>query len=186
MVILLIYNPSIFIDFFFQISSKREPELCKILSFFSFFLLFFQKIYSLYHCYTYLLTCVQDKTKNKDKQLKKKPSLWHIHVVSNEIYYFITIELPEEKRSQCDQKKRYKDTLKASLNDFDIPMGSWEQTAQERSKLRVSSAKKQLSMKDRESVKLKESAENAKPIPMGHQLIILLLVRDERPLRQMR
>ena len=29
-----------------------------------------------------------------------------------------------------------KDTLKASLKDFEIPMGSWEQTAQERSKWR--------------------------------------------------
>ena len=34
------------------------------------------------------------------------------------------------------QKNRYKDTLRASLKDFDIPMGSWEQTAQERSKCR--------------------------------------------------
>ena len=31
-------------------------------------------------------------------------------------------------------KKRYKDTLKASQKDFDIPIGSWEQTEQERSK----------------------------------------------------
>ena len=43
-------------------------------------------------------------------------------------------ELLEGKRSQGGQKKRYKETLKASLNDFDIPIGSWEQTAQERSK----------------------------------------------------
>ena len=43
-------------------------------------------------------------------------------------------ELQEGKRSQGGQKKRYKDTLKASLKDFEIPMGSWEQTAQERSK----------------------------------------------------
>ena len=41
-----------------------------------------------------------------------------------------------EKRSQGGQKKRYKDTLKASLKNFDIPVGSWEQTAQERSKWR--------------------------------------------------
>ena len=34
----------------------------------------------------------------------------------------------------------------------------------------VSSTKEQLSMKKRESVKLKISAENAKPIPMAHQL----------------
>ena len=32
------------------------------------------------------------------------------------------------------RKKRYKDTLNASLKDFDIPIGSWEQTAQGRSK----------------------------------------------------
>ena len=43
-------------------------------------------------------------------------------------------EKQEGKRSQGDQKKRYKDTLKASLKDFDIPMESWEHTAQERSK----------------------------------------------------
>ena len=40
------------------------------------------------------------------------------------------------KRPQGGHKKRYKGTLKASLNDFDIPMGSWEQIAQERSKWR--------------------------------------------------
>ena len=45
-------------------------------------------------------------------------------------------ELQEGKRSQGGQKKRYKDTLKASLKDFEIPIGSWEQTAQERSKWR--------------------------------------------------
>ena len=45
-------------------------------------------------------------------------------------------ELQEGKRSQGGQRKRYKDTFKASLKDFDIPIGSWEQTAQERSKWR--------------------------------------------------
>ena len=62
-------------------------------------------------------------------------------------------ELQDGKRSQCGQKKRYKDTFKASLKDFDIPIGSWEQTAQDRSKWR------RLINKD------------AKPIQMGHQLI---------------
>ena len=42
-------------------------------------------------------------------------------------------ELQEGTRSQGGQKKRYKDSLKASLKDFHIPIGSWEQTAQERS-----------------------------------------------------
>ena len=40
------------------------------------------------------------------------------------------------KRFQGGQKKRYKDTLKASLNDFNIPPESWEQIAQDRSKWR--------------------------------------------------
>ena len=49
-------------------------------------------------------------------------------------------ELQEGKCSQGSQKKRYKDTLKASLKDFNIPIGSWEQTAQERSKQQRSSS----------------------------------------------
>ena len=43
-------------------------------------------------------------------------------------------ELKEGKSSQGGQKKRYKNTLKDFLKDFDIPMGPWEPTAQERSK----------------------------------------------------
>ena len=46
------------------------------------------------------------------------------------------MENNEGKRSHGGQTKRYKDTLKASLKDFDIPIGSWEQTALERSKWR--------------------------------------------------
>ena len=49
----------------------------------------------------------------------------------NKVFYG---ELQEGKRSQGGQMKHYKDTLKASLNDFDI--GSLEQTAQGRSKWR--------------------------------------------------
>ena len=43
-------------------------------------------------------------------------------------------ELQEGKRSQGSQKKRYKDTLKASLKDFNIPTESLEQAAQDRTK----------------------------------------------------
>ena len=43
-------------------------------------------------------------------------------------------ELQEGKRSKDGQKKRYKDTLKASLKDFNIPTESWEQAAQDRTK----------------------------------------------------
>ena len=43
-------------------------------------------------------------------------------------------ELEMSKRSHSGQKKRYKDTLKASLKDFNIPTESWEQIAQDRAK----------------------------------------------------
>ena len=43
-------------------------------------------------------------------------------------------ELQIEKRSNGGQKKRYKDTLKASLKDFNIPTDSWKQIAQDRTK----------------------------------------------------
>ena len=46
--------------------------------------------------------------------------------------------------SQGGQKKRFKDTLKASLKDFDILTGSWEQRYQRNE---VSSTKEQPSMK---------------------------------------
>ena len=65
------------------------------------------------------------------------------------------------KRAKCGMKKRYKDTLKASLKDFDIPMGSWEQPAQERSMWRGLTNKRADLYEKTESVKLKESAENA-------------------------
>ena len=45
-------------------------------------------------------------------------------------------ELQEGKHSQGGQKKRYKDTLKASLKDFNISTESWEQAAQDRTKWR--------------------------------------------------
>ena len=45
-------------------------------------------------------------------------------------------ELQMGKRSHGGQKKRYKDTLKASLKDFNIPTESWEQIAQDGTKWR--------------------------------------------------
>ena len=48
-------------------------------------------------------------------------------------------ELQVGKRSHGGQKKRYKDTLKASLKDLNIPTESWEQItqiAQDRTKWR--------------------------------------------------
>ena len=43
-------------------------------------------------------------------------------------------ELQVEKRSHGGIKKRYKDILKASFKDFNIPTESWEQIAQDRAK----------------------------------------------------
>ena len=43
----------------------------------------------------------------------------------------------EQEMGKCShggQKKRYKDTLKASLKDFNVPTCSWEQIAQDRAK----------------------------------------------------
>ena len=45
-------------------------------------------------------------------------------------------ELKVGQRSHGGQKKRYKDTLKASLKDFNIPTESWEQIAQDHTKWR--------------------------------------------------
>ena len=45
-------------------------------------------------------------------------------------------ELQVGKCSHGGQKKRYKDTLKVSLKDFNIPTESWEQIAQDRAKWR--------------------------------------------------
>ena len=43
-------------------------------------------------------------------------------------------ELEMGKCSHGGQKKRYKDTLKASLKDFNKPTESWEQIAQDQAK----------------------------------------------------
>ena len=47
-------------------------------------------------------------------------------------------ELQEGKRSQGGQKKRFKDTLKASLVSFNIPPDTWEQLAQDKAGWRSS------------------------------------------------
>ena len=76
------------------------------------------------------------------------------------VFVVISGELQEGKRSQDGQKKCYIETLKASLKDFDIPMGSWKQTAQERSTWRGLVNKGAALYEKRASVKLKESTEN--------------------------
>ena len=76
-------------------------------------------------------------------------------------------KLQEGKRSQGGLKKRYKDTHKASLNDFNIPTESWEQAAQDRAKWRQL-IWKGAAQKEEKSVKLKGRVKNAKPEPTDH------------------
>ena len=46
-------------------------------------------------------------------------------------------ELEMGKCSHGGQKMRYKDTLKASLKDFNIPTESWKRIAQDRAKWQI-------------------------------------------------
>ena len=62
-------------------------------------------------------------------------------------------ELQVEKRSHEGQKKRYKDTLKASHKDFSIPTELWEQFAQDRAKWRGLIRRVLVNIKQKESAK---------------------------------
>ena len=64
-------------------------------------------------------------------------------------------KLQEGKRSKGGQRKRYKDTLKASLKDFSSPTGSWEQAAQDRTKWRCLIKKELYNLNQRESAERK-------------------------------
>ena len=74
-------------------------------------------------------------------------------------------ELQKGKRSQGGQKKRNKDTLKALLQDFNIPTESWEQAAQSGV---ASSTKVPPNLKQREYVKLKGSVKKGNQEPRDH------------------
>ena len=78
-------------------------------------------------------------------------------------------ELEMGKRSHGGQKKRYKDTLKASLKDFNIPTESWEQIAQEQSG-EASSEEVLVNMRQNESAS--RNVHSAKP----HQQSCLALI----------
>ena len=105
--------------------------------------------------------------------LKLAQLRWTGHVIRmpneqlpKKVFY---VELQEAKRSQGGQKKRYKDTLKASLKDFDIAIGSWDETAQERSKWR-SLINKGTALYEKTRI-CEAERKHRKPIPMGRQLI---------------
>ena len=79
-------------------------------------------------------------------------------------------ELKVGKRSHGGQKKRYKDTHKASLKDFNIPTESWEQIAQDRTKWRGLIKK---GAGEYEAKRISESEHSGKPKLRHHQLSFL-------------
>ena len=78
-------------------------------------------------------------------------------------------ELQVGKRSHGGQKKRYKDTLKASLKDFNIPTESWEQIAQDRTKWRGLKKAELVNTKQKESAKPSRNVHSGKAELRHHQ-----------------
>ena len=70
-------------------------------------------------------------------------------------------ELEMGKHSHGGQKKRYKDTLKASLKDFNIPTEPWELIAQDRAVERPHQVL--MNMRQKESAKPSRNVHSAKP-----------------------
>ena len=77
-------------------------------------------------------------------------------------------ELQEGKRSQGGQKKRYKDTLKVSLRDFNIPTESWEQAAQDRTKWRCLINKGAFQFEAKRICEAERSVQKGKQEPWDH------------------
>ena len=73
------------------------------------------------------------------------------------------------KRSHGGQKKRYKDTLKASIKDFNIPAESWEQIAQDQTKWWGLIRRGLVNTKQNESTKPSRNVHSGKPELRHHQ-----------------
>ena len=78
-------------------------------------------------------------------------------------------ELQVGKRSHGGQKKRYKDTLKATFKDLNIPTESWEQIAQDRTKWRGLIRTQLVNTKQKESAKPSRNVHSGKPELRHHQ-----------------
>ena len=83
-------------------------------------------------------------------------------------------ELEMGKRSH-DGQKRYKDTLKASLKDFNIQTESWEQIAQDRAKWQGHIRGGASEYEAKESAKLSRNEQRKKPALRHHQQSCLAL-----------
>ena len=82
-------------------------------------------------------------------------------------------ELQVGKSSHGGQKKRYKDTLKASLKDFNIPTESWKQIAQDRTKWQGFIKRGAGEYEQKESAKPSRNVHSGKPELRHHQQSVL-------------
>ena len=101
--------------------------------------------------------------------LKLAQLIWTGHITSmpderlpKEVFYG---DLQVGKRSLDVQKKPYKDSLK----DFNIPPESWEKLHWIEQSGVASLEREQMTMKQRESAKQKESMKSTKPEPRDHR-----------------
>ena len=78
-------------------------------------------------------------------------------------------ELQVGKRSHGGQKKRYKDTLKVTLKDFNIPTESWEQIAQDRRNWRGLIKRVLVNTNQKESAKPSRNVHSGKPELSHHK-----------------
>ena len=78
-------------------------------------------------------------------------------------------ELQVGKRSDGGQKKRYKDTLKASLKDFNIPTELWERLHRIEQSGEASEEGVLVSTKQKESAKPSRNVHSGKPELRHHQ-----------------
>ena len=76
-------------------------------------------------------------------------------------------KVQEGKRSQGGQTKRYKDTFKASLKDFNISTDSREQAAQDRTKWRFVSSKRSSSVEAKRICEAEGKSKERKEIAKG-------------------
>ena len=104
--------------------------------------------------------------------LKLAQSRWTDHVTKmheerlpKKIHYG---ELEMGKRSHGGQKNRYKDTLKASLKDFNIPTESWNKLHRTEQNGEASSEEVLGNMRQKESAKPSRNVHSAKPVLRHH------------------
>ena len=80
-----------------------------------------------------------------------------------------------EQRSHGGQKKRYKDTLKASLKDFNIPTESWNRLHRTKQSVEASSEEVLANMRQTEWAKPRRNVHSAKPELRHYQQLCLAL-----------